>query len=1055
MAVFLSILRWSLLALLLVLLALTAVLSFAGEDFYKKRITEAVEAATGRPLRIDGGVSLASVLPPRISFSKVRYPNAEWSAPPWAFEAETVSIELTLDALVRGELNIGDVVVVRPKLWVEKNADGVYNLAPAPGHSRPGSGVELMVVELLNQSDPRIVNGEITVITRRRQWDLRIDDARAELDSSGERIAVKFEGALEGTPIDAAGSIGSLEEIFAMQPVELQLEGTVGHRDNRARTTGRVGNLLKWRDVDLPLEFEFAHPDALSRIAGLRVRDIGAVSGSARFLQGVGVATNRLEEIELRSENLGLQSALSGRIGKLHGRDDYDMTITVGGPLGRAVPALAAAGLRADLRGRLHGALDDLALRIEEARAGSDALSLRASGELRLRERVWTGELPLLAEFNGFAGLPGAAALAPLAPLRANGTLVRAPKSWQLRDIEMSSERSGFSLRAQGLIGDLLRRRGFDLMVQAQMDDLTRRPWGAKLPPDARLQLRAHLRDGDESNNAGGGIDLRDIDASLSAPQFAFAARGDLRGIGEAMRSDISLSMRFDAPEPLRALLPAAPAVLLEPLVPLRASAQLRSRNAREWSASLASQPSAAEGGESQDALELSFDWAMQPGKTAVENLSLSLDAGGFRLRARGGIEQLRPPRFARLNVEFDAERAGALRPLGLGALHPEKALSLEAQFSLQSAESEGGADFRAGIARLTLGESDVRGEVEARMSDGESPALVRADLQSENFDLEEIFPPVKKDRERFFSPAPLSTEWIPKVDADIALRAARAGHRWLDMRGATARVRVQNGVWYQTIRGAVGEGDAPLHLDMRFDAGSRPQELHFTARGEQLDTAGLRAFRDDRYLDGGVFRADADVRARGDSLAALAAAANGGLSLRFDDMRMKNQAIDVFGGDIFANILTAANPFRSIGEYVDVECAIMKFELADGVASAGENLAIKTERMTMRANGSINFADESLQFLISPKARTGLGINSSSLVKLVRVGGTLAQPQIETDAVRLLQTGAVVWAAIFSGGWSLIAQGLFDRASADADVCGGEIAEQNGAAEPGLPRAE
>ena len=331
----------------------------------------------------------------------------------------------------------------------------------------------------------------------------------------------------------------------------------------------------------------------------------------------------------------------------------------------------------------------------------------------------------------------------------------------------------------------------------------------------------------------------------------------------------------------------------------------------------------------------------------------------------------------------------------------------------------------------------------------------MRADLQSENFDLEEIFPPVKKDRERFFSTAPLPTEWIPKVEADIALRAARAGHRWMDLRGATARARVQNGVWYQTIRGAVGEGDAPLYLDMRFDAGSQPPELHFTARGEQLDTAGLRSFRDDRYMDGGVFRADADVRARGDSLAALAAAANGGLSLRFDDTRIKNQAIDVFGGDIFANILTAANPFRSIGEYVNMECAIMKFELADGVASTGENLAIKTERMTMRANGSINFADESLQFLISPKARTGLGINPSSLVKLVRVGGTLAQPQIETDAVRLLQTGAVVWAAIFSGGWSLLAQGLFDRASADADVCGAQIAEQNGAAEPGLPRAE
>ena len=51
----------------------------------------------------------------------------------------------------------------------------------------PEGVAELMAVELLNQSDPRIVGGEITVTTRRRQWDLRIDDARAELDAPASR----------------------------------------------------------------------------------------------------------------------------------------------------------------------------------------------------------------------------------------------------------------------------------------------------------------------------------------------------------------------------------------------------------------------------------------------------------------------------------------------------------------------------------------------------------------------------------------------------------------------------------------------------------------------------------------------------------------------------------------------------------------------------------------------------------------------------------------------------------------------------------------------------
>jgi len=1038
--IFLSIVRWALFGLLLAALSLTAGLFALGADFYKQRITEAVEAAAGRPLRIDGAVTLRSILPPRVSFGLVRYPNAEWSAPPWAFEAEAVSFELAPLPLLQGEVVVRDIVLVKPKLWVEKNAAGVYNLASAP---RRGNGAQLSPVEWLRDSDPRIVDGEITVISRRRRWDLRIDDARAEVAAADAPIAVKFRGALEDTSIDAVATIGSLEEVFSMQPSELTLEGALGHRDNHLRAAGRVGNLLKWRDVDLRLRFTAAHPDKLSGIAGRRVRDIGVIAGSARFRQDAGILTNRLEEIELESSNLGLRSALSGRIGKLYGRKGYDMRVTVDGALDQLLPphmVNPAEPLQAELRARLHGELDALRFTIDDARAESGEVSARAHGELISIERIWRGELPLSVTVKSFGRMNGARgrALASLAPLSASGMLVRAPANWQLRDIGMSAPRGAFSLSAQGVIGELKHLRGFDLAVRAQIGDVTQWPWGAKFPPNAPLRMRAHLR-----NNGAGGFDLSEIDASLTAPQFHLAARGALRNLGAAMRADLGMTLQFDAPAPLRAWLPEKPLALLQPLLPLRASAQVHSSGAREWSVSVESRPppSSKSARAPDGKLKASFDWVMRPNRPQVENLSLSLDAGDFQLRARGGIERLQPLQFERMEVAFSAERIGALRPLGLGALNPGKPLSLETRIALQT--EAGGKHFRADIARLAIGGSDVRGAVEARMP-GENVRLhARADLQSDNFDLEEIFPPVEKKRARFFSTAPFGLGWIPKVDAEIKLRAAHAGHRWLDMRDVTARAVFRNGVWRQTIDGAVGGGAPRLHLDMRLDAGARPPAMRLELHGRQLDTAGLRAFRQDRYLDGGVFHADVDVTARGNSLAALAGSANGSASLRLDNARIKNQAIDVIGGDIFSNTLTAINPFHSIGEYVDVECAITQFDFLDGIAATRERLAVKTERMTLRATGSIDLGDESLQFLISPKARKGLGINSSSLVKLVRIGGTLAQPQIETDVARLLQTGAVVWAALYSGGWSLLAQGLFDRASAGADVCGRAVAEQ------------
>ncbi|MGR3915175.1 MAG: AsmA family protein [Gammaproteobacteria bacterium] len=1041
---FLAAARWAFLALLLAVLSLAAVLFVAGEDFYKQRIIEAVEAASGRALRIDGAVTLRSILPPRVSFGAVRYPNAEWSAPPWAFEAEAVSFELDARALLQGELAVRDIVLVKPKLWVEKNAAGVYNLA---AERRGGNGASLSPVEWLRDADPRILDGEITVISRRRRWDLRLDDARAELDAPDAPITVKFRGALEGTSLDAVATIGSLEDLFAMRPSELMLEGAVGHRDNHVRATGRVGNLLKWRDVDLRLRFAAAHPDKLSGIAGRRVRDIGMVTGSARFRQDAGIITNRLEEIELESSRRGLRSTLSGKIGKLHGRAGYDMLLSVRGEIDHMLPqhmVNPGAPLHAELRARLHGALDSLRLTIGDARATNSEVSVRAHGELRRIKRGWGGELPLSVTLKSFGRMSGAGgrALAPLAPLNARGMLVRAPGGWQLRDINMSAPGAGFSLSAQGMVGELNRLRGFDLAVRAQIDDVTHWPWGAKLPPNTPLQMRAHLRD-----DAAGGLDLNGMHISLAAPQFHLAAHGALRGLGASMRADLGLDVQLDAAAPLRDWLPHKAAALLQPMLPLRASARLRSSNAREWSVSVASQPpSESKSARAPDGkLQASFDWVMLPQRPAMENLSLSLDAGHFQLRARGGIGRLQPLQFDLPEVAFEAERIGTLRALGLGALHPGKPLSLKARIALQ--EEAAGRNLRVDIARLTVGGSDVRGVVSARMPGEKTQLRARADLQSDNFDLAEIFAPVEKNRARFFPTARFNTAWIPKADLEINLRAAHAGHRWLDMRDVVVRAVVKDGVWRQSIGGAVGAGAPRLHLAMNLDANAQPPALRVELHGRQLDTAGLRAFRKEGYLDGGVFHAGIDVTARGDSLAEFAASADGSASLRLDDTRIKNQAIDVIGGDIFSNILTAVNPFHSIGEYVDVECARMQFEITDGIAAAGESLALKTARMTVRANGSIDLADESLQFLISPKARKGLGINSSSLVKLVRVGGTLAQPQIETDVTRLLQTGAVFWAALYSGGWTLLAQGLFDRASASADVCGREVAAQRSGA--------
>jgi hypothetical protein len=108
-----------------------------------------------------------------------------------------------------------------------------------------------------------------------------------------------------------------------------------------------------------------------------------------------------------------------------------------------------------------------------------------------------------------------------------------------------------------------------------------------------------------------------------------------------------------------------------------------------------------------------------------------------------------------------------------------------------------------------------------------------------------------------------------------------------------------------------------------------------------------------------------------------------------------------------------------------------------DGLAWTEQGIAIQTDEFALLGGGNVDLNDEAVKLVVSSKARKGLGINTNSLIKLIRVGGTLSSPEIETDSSGILQSGVAIGAAIVSGGLSLLAQGLYDKHKANADVCG------------------
>jgi len=174
-------------------------------------------------------------------------------------------------------------------------------------------------------------------------------------------------------------------------------------------------------------------------------------------------------------------------------------------------------------------------------------------------------------------------------------------------------------------------------------------------------------------------------------------------------------------------------------------------------------------------------------------------------------------------------------------------------------------------------------------------------------------------------------------------------------------------------------------------------------------------------------------LRGAGSSIHELLASSNGELALRQGSGRIKDMGADRIFGDMVLKILRALNPMREEQGYREFDCGIYHVNIIDGIATS-EKLAVQTGTMTVLVVGNLDFNTEKLDFVIRAKPREGLGISVGGAINsFLKLGGTLRNPKLQIDPKGTVVSGSV---AVATGGLSLLAKGLFDRLSAEVDIC-------------------
>jgi uncharacterized protein involved in outer membrane biogenesis len=196
---------------------------------------------------------------------------------------------------------------------------------------------------------------------------------------------------------------------------------------------------------------------------------------------------------------------------------------------------------------------------------------------------------------------------------------------------------------------------------------------------------------------------------------------------------------------------------------------------------------------------------------------------------------------------------------------------------------------------------------------------------------------------------------------------------------------------------------------------------VHVDAKGLQLGAI-LAAQGVKRDVRGGKTDVKIDLNSHGASERQWAANATGNVVAVVGQASLANSKASA---DVAVERLAeAVNPFRNVDASTELQCAVVRLPLRNGVATIDRSIAVETNRVAASASGTLDFRTETIDLSIKPQIRQGVSIDLTQVAQLVRFQGPFIAPTVGVDAAATAATVAKIGAAVSTGGVGLAALG-------------------------------
>jgi hypothetical protein len=176
-----------------------------------------------------------------------------------------------------------------------------------------------------------------------------------------------------------------------------------------------------------------------------------------------------------------------------------------------------------------------------------------------------------------------------------------------------------------------------------------------------------------------------------------------------------------------------------------------------------------------------------------------------------------------------------------------------------------------------------------------------------------------------------------------------------------------------------------------------------------------------------------------GASIPELLRSADGRIAMILGAGQLDRKASRLPFGGVVLSLLDTVNPTRLSTvrirqDLVSLQCAVLQFDVAGGIAISQRGLALQTDNLNVLGGGAIKLETGEIALRFKTVKRSGVGLSLLGVAdRFVVVRGTLKSPRATVDRGDLLVEGAAAWA---TGGLSLVADQVIQRLTAFGSPC-------------------